>query len=63
MMEVQGGSMGQAYEFDGVLYNTEGEFLDALAHEYKNGDSNLVVETLENFGFALSDINVRPEGA
>ncbi|MEO5690691.1 MAG: hypothetical protein ABIQ64_00715 [Candidatus Saccharimonadales bacterium] len=55
--------MGQAYEFDGVLYDTEGEFLDALAHEYKNGDSNLVVETLENFGFTIADIGVRPEGA
>jgi hypothetical protein len=55
--------MGQAYEFDGVLYSSEGEFLDALAHEYKHGDSNLVVDTLENFGFTLADINVRPEGA
>lgn len=63
MIEVQGGTMGQAYEFDGVLYNTEGEFLDALAHEYKHGDSNLVVETLENYGFTIADIGVRPEGA
>ena len=55
--------MGQAYEFDGVLYDTEGEFLDALAHEYKHGDSNLVVDTIETYGFALTDIGVRPEGA
>jgi hypothetical protein len=55
--------MGRAYEFDGVLYDTEGEFLDALAHEYKHGDSNLVVDTLETYGFALTDIGVRPEGA
>ena len=55
--------MGQGYEFQGTLYKTEGEFLDALAHEYKHGDSNQVVETLENYGFMLSDIGVRPEGA
>lgn len=55
--------MGQAYEFDGVLYDTEGEFLDALAHEYKHGDSNLVVDTLEKYGFSITDIGVRPEGA
>jgi len=42
--------MGQAYEFDGVLYETEGEFLDALAHAYKQGDSNYVVDTLEKYG-------------
>ena len=52
--------MGQAFEFDGQLYATEGEFLDAIAHEYKQGDKDLAVETLENYGFSLSDINVRP---
>lgn len=55
--------MGKAYEFDGVLYETEGEFLDALAHEYKHGDSNYVVDTLEEYGFTINDIGVRPEGA
>lgn len=55
--------MGQAYEYDGQLFENEGEFLGMLAHEYKHGDSNLVVETLENYGFTLADINVRPEGA
>lgn len=62
-MKVQGGAMGKAYEFDGVLYETEGEFLDALAHAYKNGDSNYVVDTLEEYGFTINDIGVRPEGA
>lgn len=55
--------MGQVYEFDGQLFASEGEFLDALAHEYKHGDRDLVVDTLENYGFALSDIGVRPDGS
>lgn len=55
--------MGQAYEFEGVLYDTEGEFLDALAHAYKHGDSSLVVDVLEKHGFTLADLGVRPEGA
>ncbi len=55
--------MGSAYEFDGQLFDNEGEFLDALAHEYKTGDRELVVDTLETYGFSLSDINVRPAGA
>lgn len=55
--------MGQAYEFGGELFTSEGEFLDVLAHEYKIGDKELVVDTLEKYGFALSDIGVRPEGA
>ena len=55
--------MGQAFEFDGQRFDTEGEFLDALAHEYKTGDKDLVVTTLENYGYALSDLNVRPGGA
>lgn len=52
--------MGQALEFDGQLFNTEGEFLDALAHEYKVGDKELVVDALENYGYSLADIGVRP---
>ena len=52
--------MGQAFEFDGQLFDTEGEFLDALAHEYKNGDRDLVVSTLEDYGYNLADIGVRP---
>ncbi len=52
--------MGQAFEFDGQLFDTEGEFLDALAHEYKTGDRDLVVSTLEDYGYLLADIGVRP---
>jgi hypothetical protein len=55
--------MGQAFEFDGQRFDTEGEFLDALAHEYKTGDKELVVDTLENYGYSLSDLNVRPGGS
>lgn len=54
--------MGEAYEFDGQLFDSAGEFLDALAHEYKNGDREAVVDTLERYGFSLSDLNVRPGG-
>lgn len=55
--------MGQAYELDGELYNNVEEFLDACAHVYKTGDKELVVDTLEDYGFSLSDISVRPDGA
>lgn len=54
--------MGAAYEFDGQLFDSEGEFLDALAHEYKIGDKEAVVDALEQYGFSLSDIHVRPGG-
>lgn len=54
--------MTAAYEFDGELYDTAGSFLDALAHAYKTGDKEAVVDALEEHGFSLSDINVRPGG-
>jgi len=49
--------MGNAYELDGQLFTNVGEFLDACSHEYKHGDSDLAVQTLEDYGFTLSDIN------
>lgn len=49
--------MGNAYELDGQLFTNVGEFLDALSHEYKHGDKDLAVQTLEDYGFSLSDIN------
>ncbi len=55
--------MGEAYELNGELFNNVEEFLDAVAHEYKTGDRDLAVQKLEDYGFTLSDINVRPEGA
>lgn len=52
----------EVYEFDGELFENVGDFLQSLAHEYKVGDSELVVSTLEDYGFDLSDIGVRPHG-
>jgi hypothetical protein len=54
------GYMDGAYEFDGQLFTTIGEFLDALSHEYRIGDKEEVVDALERYGFSLSDITVRP---
>lgn len=44
------------YEFGGIIYENAGEFLDALAHEYRVGDKELVISTLEEYGFDLADI-------
>jgi hypothetical protein len=52
----------QVYEFDGELYENVEIFLQDLAHEYRVGDSDLVVSTLEDYGFELADIGVRPKG-
>lgn len=49
--------MGNAYELDGQLFTTVGEFLDAVSHEYKHGDADLAIQTLEDYGFSASDIN------
>lgn len=49
--------MGNVYEFDGQLFTTVGEFLDAVAHEHRHGDSDLAVQVLEEYGFSVSDIN------
>ncbi len=50
----------QVYEFDGQMFENVGEFLDALAHEYKTGDKEAVVDALETYGFSISDLNVSP---
>lgn len=52
----------EVYEFDGQLFENVGEFLQALAHEYKVGDRDLAISTLEDYGFDLTDIGVRPVG-
>lgn len=52
--------MGEAYEFDGQLFTNAEEFLQAVAHEYKTGDKDLALQALEDYGFDLTDINVRP---
>lgn len=54
--------MGRAYEFGGQLYDNVNEFLEAVAHEYKSGDRDLARQALDDYGFTISDIGVRPEG-
>lgn len=53
----------QAYEFDGQLFTSVESFLEAIAHEYKTGDTDLALSALDDYGFELSDLGVRPEGA
>ena len=55
--------MGQSYEFDGEIFENVEEFLQALAHAYKDGDRELALTKMDEYGFALSDLGVRPEGA
>jgi hypothetical protein len=52
----------QAFEIDGQLFDNVEEFLEAVAHEYKAGDRDLAISKLEDYGFSLEDIGVRPEG-
>lgn len=44
------------YEFEGIIYENSGEFLDVLAHAYKSGDEEQVIDLLETYGFDRSDI-------
>ncbi len=53
----------QAYVFDGQLFTSVEAFLEAIAHEYKSGDKELALSILDEYGFELSDLGVRPEGA
>lgn len=53
----------QAYEFDGELFTSVETFLEAIAHQYKTGDRDLALTALDEYGFELSDLGVRPEGA
>lgn len=46
----------EVYELNGILYDTLGEFLIALANEYKFGDQDAVMEALDKYGLDLSDI-------
>lgn len=55
--------MSDAYELNGEMFESVGGFLEALAHEYKIGDKNLVMSKLNDHGFDFSDLGVRPEGA
>lgn len=46
------------YELGGELFTNAGEYLDAVAHEYKHGDKDQALTSLEDYGFTLSDLNV-----
>lgn len=53
----------QAYEFDGQLYTNVEEFLQSVAHTYKTGDHQTALDALNDYGFELTDIGVRPDAA
>lgn len=55
--------MGTVYELNGELFTSVEDFLEALAHEYKHGDKELALSVLDDNGFELSDLGVRPDGA
>lgn len=55
--------MGEAYELNGELFVSVEAFLEALAHEYKSGDKELALSKLDDYGFEVSDLGVRPDGA
>lgn len=55
--------MADVYELNGEVFTSIELYLEALAHEYASGDSDLVVTKLEEDGLSLSDIGVRPTGA
>lgn len=62
---MKGGGMDEnmgVYEFNGEVYENVGEFLEALAHEYKAGDKDMVLQKLDEYGFDITDLGVRPEG-
>lgn len=44
------------YEFEGIIYENSGEFLDVLAHAYKTGNKEQVIDLIEDYGFDRSDI-------
>lgn len=49
------------YEFNGKTYESTGEFLMALSHEYQTGNRQLVLDALDKYGFDLSDLNIPGE--
>lgn len=56
-------AMGNVYELNGEIFTSVEAFLEALAHEYKSGDRELALSKLDDYGFDISDLGVRPEGA
>jgi hypothetical protein len=52
----------EVYELNGELYQSVEVFLEAVAHEYKTGDKELALSKLDDYGFDMTDIGVRPAG-
>ena len=51
------------FEFNGELFENEIDFLEAAKKEYETGDRQQVLDALEEYGFDLSDLNLRSSGA
>ena len=49
------------YEFGGIMYDKLDEFLERLALEYKAGNREVVIATLEEYKLTLADINITGE--
>lgn len=49
------------YEFGGMAYNSLDEFLERLALEYKAGNHDVVIATLEEYKLTLADIDITGE--
>lgn len=46
------------FELGGDLYESKIDFLDAARKEYEVGDKQLVLDTLEEYGFDINDPHV-----
>lgn len=55
--------MTEVYVYDGESFYNQGEFIDAVSHGYKEGDHQGAIDALEEHGFSLADIGVRPGAA
>lgn len=46
------------FEFNGELFESEVDFLDAVRKEYEVGDQQLALDALEEYGFDINDLGV-----
>lgn len=49
------------YEFGGMIYDEQDEFLERLALEYKAGNKDVVIAALEEYKLTLADIGITGE--
>lgn len=49
------------YEYGGIMYDKLEDFLERLALEYKAGNKDLVIATLEEYKLTLADIDITGE--